>query len=150
MIWTRWCLFLYEACSKLNIKYWILNISLGQRYILLEFATFFIILSVDILYSILLAFVISLSDYFAKNLKKKLNHTLSRKGDSKCMVSLNPWNSRSFWKCVVAGGSLWGRKRLLWCLLNITLLHLPHPNSIMQWCISCTISYQGSIYWTWH
>ena len=45
----------------------------------------FIILSFDISYSILLAFVISLSDYFSKNLKKKLNHTLSRKGDSKCI-----------------------------------------------------------------
>ena len=46
----------------------------------------FIILSFDILYSILLAFVISFSDDCAKSLKNKLNHTLSGKGDSTCII----------------------------------------------------------------
>ena len=60
-----------------KIEYQVLNIEyqFGSK-VLLEFATFFFILSFDILYLILLAFVISFSDDFAKKSQEETKSNL--------------------------------------------------------------------------
>ena len=53
---------------------------LGIEYCISVYYILFVILSFDILYLVLLAYAISLSDDFAKTLKRKQNQILPRKG----------------------------------------------------------------------
>ena len=68
-----------------------------------------------------------------KSEEKKYLH-LPWKKETKLLDGYGFVESMKFKKLLKVGcsWSLWRRKWLLWCLLNITFLHLPHLHSIMQ------------------